>query len=91
MNNNISKNNISNNTKNNNLKNNTITNIINNNKQNNITTDSLSNNNIEKCKSLLMSKPLMAMFSIKDIAAGSVGTVIPWLILLIIVGFIIIV
>ena len=90
MNNNISKNNISNNTKNNNPKNNTITNIINNNKQNNITTDS-SSNNIEKCKSLLMSKPLMAMFSIKDIVAGSVGTVIPWLILLIIVGFIIIV
>jgi hypothetical protein len=88
MNNNTSnsKNNISNN-----AKNNTITNIINNNKQNNITTNSSLNNNIEKCKSLLMNKPLMAMFSIKDIVAGSVGTVIPWFILLIIVGFIIIV
>ena len=75
-------------------KNNTITNIINNNKQNNNalnttstvnTSNSSINNNIEKCKTLLMNKPLMAMFSIKDIAAGSVGTVIPWLILLIIV------
>ena len=78
-------------------KNNTITNIINNNKQNNNALNTTSivnssiNNNIEKCKTLLMNKPLMAMFSIKDIAAGSVGTVIPWLILLIIVGFIIIV
>jgi len=81
-----SKNNILNNTKNS-----TITNIINNNKQNNITTNNLLNNNTEKCKTLLMNKPLMAMFSLKDIVAGSVGTVIPWLILLIIVGFIIIV
>ena len=88
MNNNTSnsKNNISNNTKNS-----TITNIINNNKQNNINTNSLLTNNIEKCKTLLMSKPLMAMFSVKDIVAGSIGTVIPWLILLMIVGFIIIV
>jgi hypothetical protein len=49
------------------------------------------NNNIEKCKKVLMSKPLMAMFSIKDIIAGSVGTVIPWSILLIIVAIIIVV
>jgi len=31
------------------------------------------------------------MLSIKDIIIGSIGTVIPWIILLIIVGFIIIV
>jgi lipopolysaccharide/colanic/teichoic acid biosynthesis glycosyltransferase len=48
-------------------------------------------NNIEKCKKILMSKPLMAMFSIKDIVAGSVGTVVPWCILLIIVAIIIVV
>jgi hypothetical protein len=39
----------------------------------------------------MMNKPLMAMFSIKDLVAGRVGTVIPWVILLIIVGLIIIV
>lgn len=84
---NSSKNNISS-TITNSTKNSTITNIIN--KPNNIIT-----NSTEKYKSLmnnpLMSKTLMAMFSIKDILAGTIGTVIPWLILLIIVGFIIIV
>ena len=50
-----------------------------------------SNNNIEHCKKVLMNKQLIPMLSIKNIIAGSIGTVIPWLILLIIVGFIIII
>jgi len=53
--------------------------------------DTSSNNNIEHCKKILMNKQFIPMLSIKDIIVGSVGTVIPWLILLIIVGFIIIV
>jgi len=53
--------------------------------------DSSSNNNIEKCKKILMDKQLIPMLSIKDIIVGSIGTVIPWLILLIIVGFIIVI
>lgn len=48
-------------------------------------------NEIEKAKKLLMSQPMMPMFSIKDIIVGSIGTVLPWLILLIIVSFIIII
>jgi hypothetical protein len=73
-----------------NKKNNTIINIINNNNKNNSNTNNISiksslNNNIEKYKSL------MALFSIKDIIEGSIGTVIPWLILLFIIGFIIVV
>ena len=76
----------------NNSRNNTITNIINNkNKEMTIQTNNSYNNTIEKCKTLLMDKPLIAMLSIKDIVAGSVGTVLPWIILLLIVGFIIIV
>lgn len=66
--------------------NDTISNIINNNKKN-----SGSSNNIEKCKTLLMTQPMMPMFSIKNIIVGSVGTLIPWLILLFIVGFIIVI
>ena len=54
-------------------------------------TNSSANNNVERCKKILMNKQLIPMLSIKDIIAGSVGTVIPWLILLIIVGFIIII
>lgn len=60
-------------------------NIISNTKRNN------SNNEIEKAKKLLMSQPMMPMFSIKNIIAGSVGTVLPWIILLLIVSFIIII
>jgi len=47
--------------------------------------------NIERCKKLLLSNPVMPMLSIKNIAFGSIGTVIPWTILLIIVGIIIII
>jgi hypothetical protein len=61
--------------------NDTISNIINNNKKN-----SGSSN-----KTLLMTQPMMPMFSIKNIIVGSVGTLIPWLILLFIVGFIIVI
>ena len=52
---------------------------------------SSSDNNVEKCKKILLNKQLIPMLSIKDIIIGSIGTVIPWLILLIIVGFIIII
>ena len=47
--------------------------------------------NIERCKKILLSSPLIPLFSIKDIIGGAVGTVIPWTILLIIIGFIIII
>jgi hypothetical protein len=50
-----------------------------------------SGDNIEKCKELLLRNPLIPLFSIKDIIGGAVGTVIPWTILLIIIGFIIII
>ena len=53
--------------------------------------DTSANNNIEHCKKILMSKQLIPMLSIKDIIVGSIGTVIPWLILLIVIGFIIII
>lgn len=46
---------------------------------------------IENCKKVLMNASLIPMFSIKNIIAGSMGTVIPWIILLIIVAFIIII
>jgi len=47
--------------------------------------------NIERCKQILLRSPLIPLFSIKDIIGGAVGTVIPWTILLIIIGFIIII
>jgi hypothetical protein len=38
-----------------------------------------------------MNKQLIPMLSIKNIVAGSVGTVVPWIILLIIVSIIILI
>ena len=49
------------------------------------------NQNIEKCKTLLMSRPMVPMFDIKGLVVGTIGTVIPWVVLLIIVAFIIVV
>lgn len=46
---------------------------------------------IEDCKQILMKNPLVPLMSIKNIVAGSVYTVLPWSILLIIVAFIILV
>lgn len=56
-------------------------------------TDILRENtpNIEKCKRMLMNKQLIPMLSIKNIVAGSVGTVVPWIVLLIIVSIIILI
>ena len=62
---------------NNSNKKNTITSII-----------SQQTGNIDKCRKLL-GKPLVPMFYPKDIIVGMVGTNIPWIILLIIVGIII--
>ena len=50
-----------------------------------------SNNEIEKCKKILAGQAMIPMFSIKDLIVGRVGTVIPWVILLLIVAFIIII
>jgi hypothetical protein len=69
--------------------NDTISNIINNNKKN--SNSSNNSSNIEKCKTLLMSKPMIPMLSIKNIIIGSIGTLIPWIILLFIVAFIIVI
>jgi hypothetical protein len=56
-------------------------------------TDILRENtpNIEKCKRMLMNKQFIPMLSIKNIIAGSVGTVVPWIVLLIIVSIIILI
>jgi hypothetical protein len=74
----------SNNKISNNIKKNTITNITE-------TNNKVSNTTIENCKKILSKNPMMAMFSIKDIYIGSVGLVLPWIVLLIIVGFIIVI
>ena len=50
-----------------------------------------SNNKLEECKKLLMTRQLVPLLSIKDIIAGSVYTVLPWTIILILVAFIILV
>ena len=50
-----------------------------------------SKDEIERCKTVMSSYQLMPMFSVKDIVAGSIGTIIPWIILLIIVGILIII
>jgi ribonuclease D len=86
---------------NNNNNNTTITNIMNNannvlnnmkNKQpNKVNNSPPSKNNIEKCKTIMQSVQIMPMFSPKNIVVGSIGTFIPWVILLIIVGIIIII
>lgn len=50
-----------------------------------------SSNEIEKCKKILAGQMMIPMFSIKDLIVGRIGTVIPWVILLFIVAFIIII
>jgi hypothetical protein len=85
---------------NSNNKKNTTTNTITNTIPNTITNTpitttaniSQSNNNaIENCKKLLAKSPMMAMFSVKDMYVGSLALVLPWFVLLMIVGFIIII
>jgi hypothetical protein len=49
------------------------------------------NENIDKCKKLLMSRPMVPMFDVKGLVVGTIGTVVPWVVLLIIVGFIIVI
>ena len=60
------------------------------NEQNKISSNSL-NNTADKYKKILLENPIMAMFSIKNIYIDSVGLVLPWTVLLLIVGFLIIV
>jgi hypothetical protein len=50
-----------------------------------------SQDEIERCKTVMSSYQMMPMFSVKDIIIGSIGTTIPWIILLIIVGILIII
>ena len=50
-----------------------------------------SKDEIERCKTVMSSVQLMPMFSVKNIVVGSIGTIIPWIILLIIVGILIII
>jgi hypothetical protein len=50
-----------------------------------------NNVNLEKCKKALMDRSPIPMLSIKNIIVGSVGTVVPWIILLILVSIIIII
>ena len=53
------------------------------------TTNNTTNNNTNNKPSF---SPLsIPMLSIKDIIIGSIGTVIPWVVLLLIVGFLIII
>ena len=49
-----------------------------------------NNNAFEKCKEIIMKKQVPMLY-IQNIVIGSVGTVIPWVVLLLIVGFIIVV
>jgi len=49
-----------------------------------------SNENFEKCKKILTSRQLIPFFSIKETIIGSLN-IIPWIILMIIVTFIIII
>lgn len=72
------------------MNNNTILNINPLPQKNNSITNSPTNN-VERCKKILMNQPMMPMLSIKNIIVGGVGTVIPWVILLFIVCFIIII
>lgn len=79
----------------------TITNIMNNannvlnnmqnKKLNKVNSGPPSKNNIERCKTIMQSIQIMPMFSPKDIVIGAIGTFIPWVILLIIAGIIIII
>jgi hypothetical protein len=50
-----------------------------------------SSNQIEKCKTIMQSVKIMPMFSPKNIVIGAIGTFIPWVIVLIIAGIIIII
>ena len=92
---NIVKNNIieiiENNKKNLNIISSSSPNIIENNKKNSNTVSNSSSNIIEKYKKNLLNNSLITMLSIKNIITGSVKTVLPWSILLIIIGFIIII
>lgn len=89
-----------NNDKNNNI--NSITNIIKNTIEENSSTminksmkkvnnGKSSSNQIEKCKTIMQSVKIMPMFSPKNIVIGAIGTFIPWVIVLIIAGIIIII
>tara|TARA_A100001015_G_scaffold274446_1_gene330828 strand:+ start:1106 stop:1273 length:168 start_codon:yes stop_codon:yes gene_type:complete len=49
-----------------------------------------TNNNIEKCKTVMSKKQLIPLLSIRDVVGGTY-MVIPWTILLIIVGIVIII
>jgi len=51
----------------------------------------VSKNTIEKCKTIMQSVQIMPMFSPKNIVIGAIGTFIPWVIILIIAGIIIII
>jgi hypothetical protein len=92
INNNIVNNQIVNNqSANNQLVNNRNTNIVDVASSNSSQNSSTLSKSIENCKKLLLNSSLIPMLSIKNIIAGSVGTVIPWVILLLIVTFIIII
>jgi hypothetical protein len=49
-----------------------------------------SSNNVEKCKTVLSKQELIPLFSIRNIIGGTF-MVVPWTILLLIVGIIIII
>lgn len=72
------------------MNNNTILNI-NPLPQKNNSINTSQTNNVERCKKVLMDQQMIPMLSIKNIIVGGVGTVIPWVILLFIVCFIIII
>lgn len=70
---------------------NNIIDIMENSKKNSNIISNSSSNIIEKYKKKILNNSLITMLSIKNIVTGSVRTVIPWTILLIIIGFIIII
>ena len=53
--------------------------------------NSKNNLNFEKCKEIMSKKQIIKMFSIKDIIIGATGTVIPFVVLLLIVAGLIVI
>ena len=53
--------------------------------------NSKSNLNFEKCKEIMSKKQIIKMLSIKDIIIGATGTVIPFVVLLLIVAGILVI
>ncbi len=50
-----------------------------------------NNAEVERCKSIMSKKEILPMFSIKNIIVSSTYTMIPWFIILVIAGMLVII